>query len=258
MTEPKNTNASDLSAAAQHANSADAILRRLATRAMGLTGADIERIVREARLKARRGKRAIRYEDIEDGIRGHRPPVPYNLRWRFALHEAGHAVVHHALDLGPVRGLNIDTGHGGYNLVGFHVWATDTRDWYENMLTMLMAGRAAEQLMLKRVSSGSGGTDDSDLARATRLSFDMERTLGFGTDHPLLYRPHRDPGAVFERDPELAARVHANLVAALDRAEKILRTRRPTFHALAKALFDAQAMDEGAVLHILTHGDLRP
>ncbi len=89
---------------------ADAILRRLATRAMGLTGADIERIVREARLKARRGKREIRYQDIEEGIRGHRPPVPYNLRWRYAFHEAGHAVVHHALDLGPVRGLNIDTG----------------------------------------------------------------------------------------------------------------------------------------------------
>ncbi|NTE68992.1 ATP-dependent Zn protease [Agrobacterium tumefaciens] len=257
MTEPQNSNASELSAAAQHANSADAILRRLATRAMGLTGADIERIVREARLKARRGKRAIRYEDIEDGIRGHRPPVPYNLRWRFAFHEAGHAVVHHALDLGPVRGLNIDTGEGGYNLVGFHVWATDTRDWYENMLTMLMAGRAAEQLVLKRVSSGSGGSDDSDLARATRLAFDMERVLGFGSEHPLLYRPHRDPGAVFDRDPELAARVHGKLDAALDRAAAILRRRRPIFNALAKALFEEQAMDEKAVLRILADGELR-
>ncbi len=256
MTEQQNTNASELSAAAQHANSDDAILRRLATRAMGLTGADIERIVREARLKARRGKRAVSYEDIEEGIRGHRPPVPHNLRWRFAFHEAGHAVVHHTLDLGPVRGLSIDSGEGGYNLVGFHVWATDTRDWYENMLTMLMAGRAAEQLVLKRVSSGSGGSDDSDLARATRLAFDMERTLGFGTEHPLLYRPHRDPGAVLDREPELAARVHGKLDAALDRAAAILRRRRPTFHALAKALFDAQAMDEKAVLQILTESDL--
>ena len=255
MTEPQNTNTSELSAAVQHANSADAILRRLATRAMGLTGADIERIVREARLKARRSKRAIRYEDIEDGIRGHRPPVPHNLRWRYAFHVAGHAVVHHALDLGPVRGLNIDSGEGGYNLVGFHAWATDTRDWCENMLTMLMAGRAAEQLVLKRVSSGSGGSDDSDLARATRLAFDMERTLGFGPKHPLLYRPHRDPGAVFDREPELADRVHARLEAALDRAAAILRRRRPTFHALAKALFEAQALDEKAVLHILTGGD---
>ncbi len=178
--------------------------------------------------------------------------MPHNLRWRFAFHEAGHAVVHHALDLGPVRGLSIDSGEGGYNLVGFHVWATDTRDWYENMLTMLMAGRAAEQLVLKRVSSGSGGTDDSDLARATRLAFDMERTLGFGSEHPLLYRPHRDPGAVFDRDPELAARVHGKLDAALDRAAAILRRRRPIFNALAKALFEEQAMDEEAVLKILT------
>ncbi|MDR6758144.1 cell division protease FtsH [Mycoplana sp. BE70] len=248
MTGPQNTNAPEMPAAVQQGNSADAILRRLATRAMGLTGADIERIVREARLKARRGKRAIRYEDIEGGIRGDRPPVPHDLRWRFAFHEAGHAVVHHALDLGLVRGLHIDTGQGGYNLVGFHVWATDTRDWYESMLTMLMAGRAAEQLMLKRVSSGSGGADDSDLARATRLAFDMERTLGFGADHPLLYRPHRDPGAVLDREPELAARVHGRLEAALNRAAAILRRRRPAFHALAKALFEAQALDKEAVI----------
>ncbi len=256
MTEQQSSNAAETLAVTQQGNSVDAILRRLATRAMGLTGADIERIVREARLKARRGKRSIRYEDIEDGIRGNRPQVPYNLRWRWAFHEAGHAVVHHALDLGPVRGLNIDTGQGGYNLVGFHLWATDTRDWYENMLTMLMAGRAAEQLMLKRISAGSGGADDSDLARATRMAYDMERTLGFGTEYPLLYRPHRDPGAILDRDAELAARVHARLEAALDRAATILRRRRPTFHALAKALFDAQAMDEKAVLHILTDGDL--
>ncbi len=258
MTATQNSNTVETLAVAQQGNPVDASLRRLATRAMGLTGADIERIVREARLKARRGKRMITYEDIEDGIRGHRPPVPYNLRWRWAFHEAGHAVVHHALDLGPVRGLNIDTGQGGYNLVGFHLWTTDTRDWYENMLTMLMAGRAAEKLVLKRVSSGSGGADDSDLARATRVAFDMERTLGFGPEYPLLYRPHRDPGEVLGREPELAARVHARLEAALDRAAAILRRRRPTFHALAKALFDAQAMDEAAVLQILTDGDLPP
>ncbi|UWU14066.1 ATP-dependent Zn protease [Rhizobium sullae] len=256
MTAAQNINTTETSAVAQQSNPGDAILRRLATRAMGLTGADIERVIREARLKARRGKRAISFEDIEDGIRGNRPPVPYNLRWRWAFHEAGHAVVHHALDLGPVRGLNIDTGQGGYNLVGFHVWAADTRDWYENMLAMLMAGRAAEQLVLKRVSAGSGGADDSDLARATRIAFDMERTLGFGSEHPLLYRPHRDPGAVFDRDLDLAARVHAKLEAALDRAATILRRRRPIFHELAKALFDAQAMDEAAVLHILTDSDL--
>jgi len=50
MTEPQNSNTMEMPAIAQQGNSVDAILRRLATRAMGLTGADIERIVREARL----------------------------------------------------------------------------------------------------------------------------------------------------------------------------------------------------------------
>ncbi|MBB3613000.1 ATP-dependent Zn protease [Rhizobium sp. BK602] len=233
---------------------ARAVLERLATRAMGLSGADIERIVRQARLKARREKRPIRYEDLEEGIRLDRPPVPYDLRWRFAVHEAGHAVVHHALGLGPIRGLNIDTGQGGYNLLGLHSSTSDTAEWYENMLAMLMAGRAAEGLVLKRVSGGSGGTDDSDLARATGMAFDMERTLGLGEEYPLLYRPHRHPGEVLDRDPELAARVHARLEAALDRATAILTERRDIFNGLIKALFDAQALDGAVVTSILDHG----
>jgi ATP-dependent Zn protease len=112
------------------------------------------------------------------------------------------------------------------------------------MLAMMMAGRAAEALVLKRVSGGSGGTDDSDLARATRIASDMERTLGLGVEHPLLYRPHSSAGEVCDRDPELAARVHARLEAALDRATAILTERTDVFIALIRALFDAQALDE--------------
>lgn len=256
MTAIQNNTIMDAPTVSEQADAVQAILGRLAARAMGLTGADIERIVREARLKARRGKRAIRFEDIEEGVRSNRPPVPIDLRWRFAIHESGHAVVHHALDLGPIRGLHIDTGQGGYNLLGFHPSATDTFEWYENMLAMLMAGRAAEALVLKRVSGGSGGADDSDLARATRMAFDMERTLGFGTEHPLLYRPDRGPAEVLDRDPELAARIHERLETAMNRATAILGERTATFHGLIRALFDAQAMDEQAVLQILTTSDL--
>lgn len=247
---------SDVARTANASGAEAAVLRRLATRAMGLTGADIERIVRGARLKARRGKRAMRYDDVEDGIRNNRPPVPIDLRWRFAIHEAGHAVVHHALNLGPIRGLNIDTGQGGYNLLGFHPSGTDTPEWHGNMLAMLMAGRAAEALVLKRISGGSGGTDDSDLARATRMAFDIERTLGFGAEHPLLYRPHRSPGDVLDRNPELAARVHGRLETALNRATAILSERKSAFNGLTKALFDAQALDGMVVMGILdgSHG----
>ncbi len=231
-------------------------LNRLATRAMGLTGADIERIVRQARLKARRQKRLIRYEDIEEGIRMDRPQVPYDLRWRFAIHESGHAVVHHALRLGPIHGLNIDTpGGGGYSQLGFTASGSDTLGYREDMLAMLMAGRAAEQIVVGSVSAGSGGTDDSDLARATRLALAIERSLGFGPVQPLLYRHDRNPTTVLDANPDLAARIHARLEKALVRASDILTDNRDRLDRLTAALFKAQALDEEAVSRILGGGE---
>jgi cell division protease FtsH len=236
---------------AEHDNPALQALRRLATRAMGLTGADIERIVREARLKARREKRRLTYADIEAGIRGHRPPVPYDVRWRFAIHESGHAVVHHALRLGSIKGLTIDAKDGGHNAVTFATNAPDTEAWYERLLAMLMAGRAAELIVLKTVSAGSGGAEESDLARATRVALDMEQALGFGGRHPLLYLGHKDPTATLSRDAELAERVHRRLEFAQARATEVILEDRQAFDRLVRALFDAQALDGAAVMDIL-------
>lgn len=233
-----------------------ASLNKLATRAMGLTGADIERIVRHARLKARREKRSIRYEDIEEGIRMDRPQVPYDLRWRYAIHESGHAVVHHALRLGPIHGLNIDTpSGGGYSQLGFTASGSDTLGYREDMLAMLMAGRAAEQIVVGKVSAGSGGSDDSDLARATKMSLAMERSLGFGAIQPLLYRDDKDPTSVLDGNPDLAARIHARLETALARAAEVLSENRAKLDALTKALFDAQALDGPVVNRLLKCGD---
>ncbi|MBW9088165.1 ATP-dependent Zn protease [Rhizobium wenxiniae] len=226
-------------------------LRRLATRAMGLTGADIERIVREARLRARREKRRLTYDDLEAGIRGHRPPVPYDVRWRLAIHESGHAVVHHALRLGAIMGLTIDTKQGGHNAVTFATNAPDTEDWYGRLLAMLMAGRAAELIVLKTVSAGSGGAEESDLARATRVALDLEQALGFGGRHPLLYLGHKDPTTILSRDAELAERVHRRLEFAQARATEVILENRQAFDRLVRELFDAQALDGAAVGSIL-------
>jgi cell division protease FtsH len=224
---------------------------------MGLTGADIERIVRQARLNARREKRTIRYEDLEDGIRMDRPQVPYDLR--FAIHEAGHAVVHHALRLGPIHGLNIDApGGGGYSQVGFTASGSDTLGYREDMLAMLMAGRAAEQIVVGKVSAGSGGSDHSDLARATKMALAMERSLGFGAIQPLLYRDDKDPTAVLDGNPDLAARIHVRLETALTRAVEVLSENRNKLDALTNALFDAQALDGEAVRRLLKDGDRPP
>lgn len=236
----------------RNGTAAGQVLRRLATRAMGLTGADVERVVREARLKARREKRPMTYADVEAGIRGHRPPLSYDVRWRLAVHESGHAVVHHALRLGAVLGLTIDAKDGGQNTITFGNGGPDTAEWYERLLALLTAGRAAELIVLKTASAGSGGAERSDLARATRIAVDMEQALGFGARYPLLYLDHRDPTAILSRDDDLAKRVHRRLEFAQARATEVILEHRPAFDRLVRALFDAQALDGDAVMDILT------
>lgn len=227
------------------------LLKRLGTRAMGLTGADVERIVREARQVARRQKRLMRYQDLEDGIRMHRPPLPHDLRWRFAVHEAGHAIVHHALRLGPIQGITIDMPEGGYSLMSFQRSGSDTLGYREDLMAMLMAGRAAEQIVFCSVSVGSAGAEDSDLGRATRLALAIERSLGFGAVQPLLYRDDKDPTVVLDAQPDLAARVHARLEKALAKAMDLLTGSRDKLDRLTAVLFEQQALDGEAVIDIL-------
>ncbi len=210
------------------------VVKRLGTRAMGLTGADVERIVREARQVARRQKRPICYQDLEDGVRMNRPQLPHDLRWRFAAHEAGHAVVHHVLKLGPIEGITIDMPGSGYNLLSFQRSGSDTLGYREDLLAMLMAGRAAEQIVFCSVSVGSAGAEDSDLARATRLTLAMERSLGFGAVQPLLYRDDKRPTPVLDAQLDLAARVHARLEAALAKAVDVLIGSRTTLDRLRR------------------------
>lgn len=248
MTDQAITNTASLQSDVQ------SVLKRLGTRAMGLTGADVERIVREARQVARRQKRPIRYKDLEDGIRMNRPQLPHDLRWRFAAHEAGHALVHHALKLGPIEGITIDMPGGGYNLLSFQRSGSDTLGYREDLLAMLMAGRAAEQIVFCSVSVGSAGAEDSDLARATRLAMAMERSLGFGAVQPLLYREDKDSTRVLDAHPDLAARVHARLEKALAKAMDVLNGNRERLDRLTAALFEQQVLDGDVVLEILNEG----
>jgi ATP-dependent Zn protease len=245
MTEQAMTNMGSIESDIQSA------LKRLGTRAMGLTGADVERIVREARQTARRQKRPMRYQDLEDGIRMHRPQLPHDLRWRFAVHEAGHAIIHHVLKLGPIEGITIDMPEGGYNLLSFHRSGSDTLSYREDLLAMLMAGRAAEHVVFCSVSIGSAGAEDSDLGRATRLALAIERSLGFGAVQPLLYRDDKDPTLVLDAQPDLAARVHARLEKALAKAMDLLIGSRDKLDRLTAVLFEQQALDGEAVIDIL-------
>src|SRR3546814_8475764 len=54
----------------------------------------------------------------------------------------------------------------------------------------------------------------------------------------------KDPTAVLDGNPDLAARIHARLERAQARAIEVLNENRERFDALIKALFDAQRSEE--------------
>lgn len=224
------------------------VLRRLALKANGLTGADIERLVREARQKARREKRTLEWCDLEATLTVAKPEKPESLRWRMALHESGHAVARLVLKLGRVTLVTIDGRDGGGMVEGDQpAVEEETEERAEALLLVRLAGRAAEQELLGSVTAGSGGTSSSDLAGATELATAMEMSLGFSRNAPLLYRATDDTASLLIYHPDIASRVNARLEAAYAKACDLIRRNREAIETLARELMDHNTL-EGAGL----------
>jgi len=226
-------------------------LRTLARRATGLRGADIERVVREARQAARRERRGVTWSDLDGRLSASKPPRPEVLRWRMALHEAGHAVARLVLKLGTITLISIDVpGGGGMVLSEQPELVTETEGWLSSLLIARLAGRAAEEVVLGSCVAGSGGSPESDLASATRLALQMDVAFGFGTEMPLLYRdPEQHASALIYR-PDVAKRVNDRLEKAYADAKEMIRSHHAPLHHLACELLRHETI-EGTHLEVV-------
>jgi ATP-dependent Zn protease len=235
---------SHLSATAPDLNSA---LQPLALAAVGKTGADIEHLIREARQKARREKRLVTYRDIQAAITAGQTAMPTELIWRIAVHEAGHALAWTAFDIAIVRTATVGNGSGGFVESDLRRDVIQTEEWLDKMIACALAGRVAEKLTFGDCALGSGGSDTSDLARATRLATDAEASLGFGQVQPLLYRSAEAQPSILSLDRQLAQRVNARLEAGEALATSLLSQERSALLALATRLAHAKTLDGGEV-----------
>jgi cell division protease FtsH len=232
---------------------ASTALKALARRAQGMTGADIERWVREARQSARRDRRPLSYTDLETQLDGTRPSRSTALRMRIATHEAGHAVARMLVGFGPIAEITVDAKAGGGFVdgsIGTHDEMTEAR--LTAVLIGVLAGRAAEEVMLEAVTVNAGGADHSDLALATRLALDMETILGIGGKWPLVHRKPGDTTEMLAADPELAARINERLERAYQAACTIVREQTDAIDFLAERLFDAGTLDGPELDDVLT------
>ena len=164
----------------------DVDLKQIARGTAGFTGADLENLLNEAALLAgRRSESFITMKDLQESIikviagpEKHSRVIPERERRLTAYHEAGHAVVLHALpDLDPVHQITIvPRGEAG----GMTIYLPDedrsylSRSYMLDRIAGLLGGRAAEQLVLGDISTGAS----NDISRATQLARKMVGTYG--------------------------------------------------------------------------------
>ncbi len=234
------------------------LLRPLARLAVGMSGADIERLVREARARARRAGRPLSWQDIEEFVSAGRPHISDELRWQLAVHECGHVLVHLALGRrGHVEIVTVEGRDGGFvRLEGQADVLLSERQVMES-LAVLLAGRRAEIVFFGHALSGAGGTADSDLGRATALAIALETSFGFGRRHPLIYRPVADPAVQLGHDPDLADRVEARLEEADAIASLIIEDHTRTLTALAEEVARQRTLEGEALRRILEETKLK-
>lgn len=229
-------------------------LREVALAARGGTGADVERFVREARGRARRAGLPVKLEDLLDAVRNGKPAWPSDVRRRIAYHESGHAIAFLALGIAEPKALSIG-GTGGLAESDLGEMRAMTRSHLEKYLIALLAGRAAEQLTFGEATAGAGGSDESDLGRATGLATRLETDYGLGAFGLVCI-----PGGSNARDllllDTLRSAVGGTIDRAYDAALELLRENQHAFEALATALFGAGYLDRADIQAVLVHSPL--
>ncbi|WP_437814404.1 ATP-dependent zinc metalloprotease FtsH [Sorangium sp. So ce1078] len=234
----------------------DVDLGLVARRTPGMVGADLAKIVNEAALAgARRGGRQIGQADFDEaldrsqlGLRRRGQIMTAEERRRVAYHEAGHALVALALPAAdPVERVSIVARTIGALGVTIQVPRDErqlvTEQEIESRVTVMLGGRAAEEIALGQVSSGA----HDDLGRATALVREMVTRLGMSrrlglpalarnVGAPMLGVIQEERTCSEETAREVDEEVRERLGEMYLKAKQLLVDRREGLEAAAEAL----------------------
>lgn len=250
----------------------DVDIKVIARRTPGFVGSDLANLVNEAALlAARRNKKAIEMEDIEEAI--DRVIAGPERRSRLisdrekrmvAYHESGHTLVAKLIpDSDPVHKISImPRGHGalGYTLqLPLEDRYITTKTEILNKMAVLLGGRVAEEMVFGEMTTGA----QSDLERATEAAHKMVCEYGMSEElGPITFG--RKEGQVFlgrdivkERNysEEVAAKIDKEVRKIVEssyaRAERLLRENRDKLDRLAQSLIEKEVLEGEEIDEIL-------
>lgn len=216
---------------------ADHELKALSHRIVGRSPADIDAAIRAARSDARHARKLLTTAMLCDHLNIGSDAENMDRLWRIALHEAGHAVVGAALQLGQITRMMI-SDEGG-QITRLPCLTESLLADIEDEITYGLAGRAAERLFLGDISAGAGGPAQSDLAKATQWALDIEAVYGLGCKGPVWHGADKE---ALLRDPVVEARVRQRIERADRRAGDILAAHRTDLEGLARDLLEKRSL----------------
>ena len=247
----------------------DVDLAKVARATAGFTGADLENLLNEAALlTGRRGQKFITEDAIQQSVikviagpEKHSRVIPEQERRLTAYHEAGHAVVIHALpNHDPVHQITIvPRGQSG----GMTIFLPEedrsyrSRSFMTEQIVSLLGGRAAEEMMLGDISTGAS----SDIQRATAIARKMVGTYGMseklgnvafdtGSDEVFIGKSMGHARPYSERTAaEMDTEIRAIIDSAYDRCRTILAESKPQLEAVAAYLLEHETMDAETFEH---------
>jgi cell division protease FtsH len=239
-------------------------LDTLAAGTPGFTGADLANLVNEAALlAARRGKKTIEQEELEEGIMRviAGPEKKTRLlseeeRKITAYHELGHAIVGHFLEhTDDVHKISvISRGQAlGYTIsLPREDRYLTTKTALMEQLAMTLGGRAAEELVFHEVTTGAA----NDLEKVTSTAKQMimrygmseklgPRVLGRNHDMPFL---GREMGAEPDYSEEIAREIDDEIRRVIEEAHdlavKVLKEHMEDMHKLSAILIERETIDK--------------
>ncbi len=238
----------------------DRELRRIAADLEAWSGSDLEKLSREARRLARAARQPAGSVHLAEAL----PPLqtlPSQTARRVAVHESGHAVVALALRPGcrasvsmrkQFRTFSSDAPVQGMTRYLDEAGDLETRASMEEHICRILAGAAAEEVLLGARSAGAGGARGSDLHKATSIATRMVCSYGMGRCLSYLVEDDNAGTNWSTGIPATAKReIDGILAEQLSRAKAIVRSHLGAVEALAKQLLERELVEPDDVQAIL-------
>ncbi|MFH1991635.1 MAG: ATP-dependent zinc metalloprotease FtsH [Pseudomonadota bacterium] len=227
----------------------------------GFSGADLENLVNEAALLgAKRDKESIEMSDLEDakdkvymGLERKSKVIREEDRKTTAYHEGGHALVARFLPgTDTVNKITIIPRGRAMGITWFLPEESDFKykDQLESELSVALGGRAAEEIVFNRISTGAA----NDIKQATDVAQKMVRSWGMSTELGLLSYAKGEEHIFLGREiaqhrdysEETARKIDREISNLIKKAYKLakstLEQNVDILHALAERLLEKETV----------------